>query len=125
MQAPVVDGLVAALQTTSNPTDRLARAMVNRNQKLVLGSFLAALVAFIGGLGVGVVRRWRWMFWLSMVAFLAGVLRVPAVILQLPGVLTADAPTWYLLFQACWGSPVRDRACSCGWLRQAGVWGAP
>jgi hypothetical protein len=88
--------------------------------------FLAALVAFIGVLCVGVVRRWRWMFWLIMVAFLAGVLRVPAVILQLTGVLAADAPTWYLLFQGLLGVVqfVIGLALVAGY-RQAGVWGAP
>ena len=34
--------------------------------------FLAALSAFIGVLAVGVVRRWRWTFWLILVAFLFG-----------------------------------------------------
>ena len=50
-------------------------------------AFLAALTAFITLLAVGVVRRWRWAFWLILVAFLAGVLRVPVAILQLTGAL--------------------------------------
>ena len=37
-----------------------------------------ALAAFLVVLGVRVVRRWRWTFWLVTVAFLAGALRVPA-----------------------------------------------
>jgi hypothetical protein len=50
-------------------------------------AFLAALISFIALLGVGVVRRWRWIFWLILVAFLAGLLRVPVpvAILQLAG----------------------------------------
>jgi hypothetical protein len=44
--------------------------------------------------------RWRWTFWLIVVAFLFGVLRVPASILELTGVLPAAGPTWYVLFQA-------------------------
>jgi hypothetical protein len=36
-------------------------------------------------LAVGVVRRWRWTFWLILVAFLFGVLRVPVAALQLTG----------------------------------------
>ncbi|MBA4114924.1 MAG: hypothetical protein H0X71_00445 [Rubrobacter sp.] len=55
--------------------------------------FLAALSIFLVLLGVGVVRRWRWTFWLIVVAFIAGVLRVPASILQLSGVLPAESPT--------------------------------
>jgi hypothetical protein len=46
-------------------------------------AILVVLTAFIGLLAVGVLRRWRWTFWLVLVAFLAGVLRVPVAILQL------------------------------------------
>ena len=65
--------------------------------------FLAALSGFIGLMAIGVLRRWRWAFWLIMVAFLAGVLRVPVAGLQLTGVLDADGPTWYVLFQGLLG----------------------
>ena len=61
-------------------------------------AFLAAVLGFITLLGIGVLRRWRWTFWLILVAFLAGVLRVPVAILQLMGVLTADGPRWYVTF---------------------------
>ena len=67
-------------------------------------AFLAAISAFLVLLGVGVLRRWRWTFWLVLVAFLiGGVLRVPASILQLSGVLTAAFPAWYVLLQALIG----------------------
>src|SRR4030095_4132774 len=64
---------------------------------------LAAVSAFIGLLAVGVVRRWRWMFWLILVAFLFGVLRVPVAVLQLTGVLATDTPAWYVLYQGLLG----------------------
>ena len=38
-----------------------------------------------------------------MVAFLAGVVRIPASLLELMGVLPPDGPHWYLLFQALLG----------------------
>ena len=63
-------------------------------------AFLAAISAFLVLLGIGVVRRWRWMFWLILVAFILGVLRVPASILQLTGVLSEELPTWYVVLQA-------------------------
>jgi len=66
-------------------------------------AFVSALTVFIAVLCVGVVRRWRWTFWLILVAFLAGVLRVPASILELAGVLPAAGPTWYVLLQAVLG----------------------
>ena len=44
---------------------------------------IAFVTALIAVLVVGVVRRWRWVFWLIVVAFLAGLLRVPATILEI------------------------------------------
>jgi hypothetical protein len=83
-----------------------------------------ALAGFIAVLAVGVVRRWRWTFWLLLVAFLFGVLRVPVAVLQLTGVLTASAPTWYLVFQGLLGLV----QFSIGLVmvvgyRRSGVWG--
>jgi cytochrome c biogenesis protein CcdA len=66
-------------------------------------AFLGAISAFIALLVAGVLRRWRWTFWLILVAFLFGVLRVPASVLALAGVLPAAGPTWYVLFQAILG----------------------
>jgi hypothetical protein len=65
--------------------------------------FLVAITAFLALLGMGVIRRWRWAFWLIFVAFLFGPLRVVASVLALGGVLSADGPTWYVLYQALLG----------------------
>jgi hypothetical protein len=86
---------------------------------------LAALCAFISLLAIGVLRRWRWMFWLVLVAFLAGALRVPVAILQLTGVLHADTPAWYVGFQGLIG--VAQFAIGLVMLagyRRSGLWGA-
>ena len=86
--------------------------------------FLAALSGFIGLMAIGVLRRWRWAFWLIMVAFLAGVLRVPVAGLQVTGVLDADGPTWYVLFQGLLG--VVQFAIGLTMVvayRRGGVWG--
>ena len=64
-------------------------------------AFLGALSTFIVLLVVGVLRRWT--FWLILVAFLFGVVRVPASVLVLTGVLPPAGPTWYVLFQALLG----------------------
>src|SRR5215218_266306 len=66
-------------------------------------AFLLALTAFIALLAIGVLRRWRWTFWGILVAFLAGVLRVPVAILQLSDVLPASVPSWYVVFQGLIG----------------------
>jgi hypothetical protein len=86
---------------------------------------LVALVAFIGLLAAGVLRRWRWTFWLVLVAFLAGVLRVPVAILQLTGVLAADVPTWYVIFQGVIGlGEVAIGLAMLAGHRRSGVWGS-
>jgi hypothetical protein len=88
-------------------------------------AFLAALTAFITLLAVGVVRRWRWAFWLILVAFLAGVLRVPVAILQLTGALPADAPIWYVAFQGLIGlAQLAIGLAMLAGYRRSGVWGA-
>jgi hypothetical protein len=87
-------------------------------------AFLAALLSFIALLGVGVIRRWRWMFWLILVAFLAGVLRVPVAILQLTGVLAAPGPSWYVVFQGLLGVvQFAIGLVMVAGYRRAGVWG--
>jgi hypothetical protein len=47
------------------------------------GDRTAAFAAFPALLGLGVVRRWRWLFWLVLAAFLAGIPRVPVSLLEL------------------------------------------
>ena len=87
-------------------------------------AFLSALAAFIAFLSIGVFRRWRWMFWLIVVAFLAGVLRVPASILELTGTLPTSLPGWYVIFQGVVG--ITQFAIGLALLRgfrRAGVWG--
>jgi hypothetical protein len=85
--------------------------------------FLAAISVFIALLGVGVVRRWT--FWLVLVAFLLGVLRLPASALQLVGVLPAQGPAWYALLQAFLGVVqfAIGLAMVAGYRRE-GVWGS-
>ena len=88
--------------------------------------FLVAISAFLVLLGVGVVRRWRWTFWLILVAFLiGGVVRVPVSILQLEGVLAADFPGWYVLVQALIGVvQVLIGVLMLVGYRREGVWGS-
>ena len=88
-------------------------------------AFLGATSAFIALLVVGVLRRWRWTFWLILVAFLFGVLRVPASILALAGVLPAAGPTWYVLFQALLGLvQFAIGLLMLAGYRRAGPWGS-
>ena len=96
-----------------------------RGLRAVAGiGFLLALTALIAFLAVGVLRRWRWTFWLVLVAFLAGVLRAPASILEVTGILPPGGPSWYVVFQGVVG--VIQFAIGVVLLRghrKAGVWG--
>ncbi len=65
--------------------------------------FVAAISAFIALLSIGVLKRWVWVFWLILVAFLVGLLRIPVATLQLTGHLEAEGPTWYVVFQGALG----------------------
>ena len=100
------------------------KAPPGKSQILETG-FLVALSAFICLLSIGVFRRWRWMFWLIVIAFLAGILRVPASVLELAGTLPASGPAWYAVFQAMIGLVqfVIGLMLLRGY-RKAGVWGA-
>jgi hypothetical protein len=87
--------------------------------------FLVTLTALIAFLVVGVLNRWRWTFWLIVVAFLAGLLRVPTSILELTRVLPAAGPTWYVLLQGALGLIQFGIALALlRGYRKAGVWGA-
>ena len=61
--------------------------------------FLMALLIFITVLIVGVLRHWRWLFWLLLLANSFSILEVPATILQLNGVIPNPFPTWYSLYR--------------------------
>lgn len=66
-------------------------------------AFPAGLAVLLSVVAIAVRRRWRWMFWLILAAFLGGGLRVPFVILQLTGVFTYTTPVWYVAFQGMLG----------------------
>jgi hypothetical protein len=61
--------------------------------------FLIALLTLITVMIVGVLRRWRWLFWLLLLANSFSILEVPATILQLNGVLPNPYPAWYSLYR--------------------------
>jgi hypothetical protein len=87
--------------------------------------FVVALSAVLGVASAGVMRRWRWIFWLILAVFFLGVLRVPVAALQLSGHLAAGSPTWYIALQGAVG--VIQFAIALAMLtgyRRSGIWGA-
>ncbi len=71
-----------------SPTDRYPLAAT---------LFLVGILVFVAIVIVGIMRHWRWLFWLLLVAFGFMILEVPATILQLTGVIPSLFPAWYSL----------------------------
>src|SRR5688572_28540914 len=88
-------GVVALLVAAPAVVARALRLPPGAEGGPLAAGFLGGLAAFLVPLGVGVVRRWRWAFWLVKVAFLAGALRAPVAVLEVAGRLPAAAPGWY------------------------------
>ena len=86
--------------------------------------FLVGILAMITLLILGVVRHWRWLFWLILVAFCGSALQVPITLLQMTGVLSTADPLWYNLFRMGVGAFELALAI---WMiriyRHEGVWG--
>jgi hypothetical protein len=100
------------------------RSPGNNQQPAEVGTLLV-LTALFALLSTGVLRGWRWTFWLILVVFLIGIVRVPASALQLAGVAARQGPAWYIVLQAVVGLVqfVIALAMLAGY-RKAGVWGA-
>jgi hypothetical protein len=115
--------LVAILLVSPEIYDR-SLPVGGAQRRLVDVVFLLALSGLLALLGLAVVRRWRWAFWLILVAFFAGLLRVPAAALELTGHLSTDDPTWYVVVQAVIGV-IQFLIATAMFLgyRRSGVWG--
>ena len=88
-------------------------------------AFLIAVSLLIAILAAGILRRWRWVFWLILLAFLAGIVRVIASALELVGAIPGAGPTWYVETQAVIGVAQFGIALAMiAGYRKAGVWGA-
>ena len=74
-----------------------------RGQVGVEAAEVLALSALLMLLSVGIVRGWRWLFWLLLIAFLAGILRVPAAALELAGKIPQQGQAWYVVLTALVG----------------------
>ncbi len=105
-----------ALLLPSSPPDRYPWLAT-----LVLSGILAIVAIGI----VGVVRHWRWLFWLLLCAFGCSALEVLYGALQLAGIVPdLGQPAWYSLFRM---SAAAFEVVLAVWMvrvyRHAGVWG--
>ena len=116
--------LVVILVAAPEVYERRLRSMPSA-LRVVEIIFVLALTAFIVLLSIGVLRRWRWMFWLILIAFLFGVLRIPVSVLQISGQMRPDGPLWYVILQGVIGlvQVLIALAMILGY-RRSGVWGS-
>jgi hypothetical protein len=116
--------VVALLVAARSVVDQVA-GLRGDQRPAEVGAVLV-LTGLFALLSVGVVRNWRWTFWLIMVVFLAGLLRVPSAVLELAGRLSSQGPAWYVVFTAAVGLTqfTIGLAMLLGY-RRAGVWGQP
>jgi hypothetical protein len=116
---------VVILVVTPKIYDDAIQLRVGNNRPAEVG-FLVALTAFLLLLSAGVVQNWRWTFWLVLIAFPAGILRVPVGVLQLAGVLNGSGPAWYAAYQAVIGvAQFAIGVFMIAGYRRHGLWGEP
>jgi hypothetical protein len=95
-------GLVALLVGMPEVLDHIFHLSTEARHKGEV-VFVLLITAFLLVLAIGVVRRWRWTFWLITIAFLAGAIRIPVAVLQLSNVMPSDGPPLYEVLQAAIG----------------------
>jgi hypothetical protein len=89
--------VIAYIVDSTVITDSLKLSLSTERYPLVASAFVLLLLLLIGLMIVGIVRRWRWLFWLLIIDFTCSLLQIPATLLLLNGLLPETAPTWYIL----------------------------
>jgi hypothetical protein len=85
---------------------------------------LLVVTALFAVLSIGVIRNWRWTFWLILVVFLAGIVRVLTSALQLAGIVPRQDPAWFVVLEVVVGLIQFVIAVTMlADYRKAGVWG--
>jgi hypothetical protein len=115
--------LVVMVAVSPGVRDVVVGRMPGSGTPVVIG-FLVGLGCFLALASLGVLRRWRWLFWLLLVAFAAGAARVPVAWLQLTGRMAPEGPDWYVVTQGVIGVvQVAIAAVMLVGYRRTGVWG--
>jgi hypothetical protein len=116
--------LVVMVALSPSVRDVIVGRMPGDGPAVVVG-FLFALLGFPTLLTMGVLGRWRWVFWLILLAFATGFARVPVAVLQLSGRMTPEGPNWYIVVQGVIGmiQVVIAGAMFAGY-RRSSPWGA-
>lgn len=116
--------LVVILAVSPDVRAVTARRMPGTGTPAIVG-FVVGLSVFLTVLAIGVLRRVRWLFWLLLLAFAAGVLRVPVSVLQLTGRMVPEGPSWYVFAQGVIGVvQVAVAVAMFIGFRRSGPWGS-
>jgi hypothetical protein len=116
--------MVVMLAVSPDVRDVMSRRIPGAGGPVIIG-FVGALSRFLAVLTIGVLRKWRWLFWLILVAFAAGVIRVPLAVLQLSGDMSPEGPAWYVLAQGVIGAiQVALAVAMFVAYRRSGPWGS-
>ncbi|MBS4730140.1 hypothetical protein MSM1_17990 [Mycobacterium sp. SM1] len=117
--------IIAAMVLVARPQyDQLLKLSGN-SQKGEVPS-LVILTAVLAILSTGVIRGWRWTFWLILLVFLAGVLRAGETATQLIGMTPHKGPVWYVVLPGMVG--LIQFAIAIAMIvsyRKVGPWGRP
>jgi MFS family permease len=116
--------LLVMLAASADVRDVTVRRVPGAGAPAVV-AFVLALLAFLTVLAIGVVQGWRWIFWLILLAFAAGVIRVPVAVLQLSGRMVPEGPDWYVVVQGVIGVvQVAVAVAMFAGYRRSGPWGS-
>lgn len=116
--------LVVMLAASADVRDVTVHRMPGAGAPAIV-AFVLALLAFLTVLAIGVLQRWRWIFWLILVAFAAGLVRVPVAVLQLSGRMVPEGPDWYVVVQGVVGLiQVAIAVAMFAGYRRSGPWGS-
>jgi hypothetical protein len=116
--------LLAIVALAPDIFDQTLRQLPFAHGRAVELTFVGTLSIFLIILSIGVVQRWRWLFWLILAAFAAGVLRLPVSVFELTGTIALQGPAWYVALQGAIGvvqfviALAMFRA-----YRRGGIWG--
>jgi len=116
--------VVVVLVTARDVYDQQLPVNLSGDRRPAEIAALLVLTALFGVLSTGIIRNWRWTFWLILVAFMAGILRAPISALQLTGAVPAQGPAWFVVLQVVVGLVqfVIGLGMFTGY-RRSGLWG--